>query len=175
MDVLRYPIGKFEKPEVITKEQREAWIEELKMLPEQLKQVVEHLSDAQLDTPYRPDGWTVRQVVHHLGDTHMNNFIRFKLALTEENPHVHVFDIDGWADLEDSKTGSIRLSLTLLDFLHQRWALLLETLTEQDFSRTFRHPRLGTQRLDEALGLYVWHGKHHMAHITSLRERMGWK
>jgi len=132
------------------------------------------LSTEQLDTPYRPGGWTVRQVVHHLPDSHLNSYIRFRLALTEKEPTIKPYDQERWAELDDAKTAPIEPSLALLEALHQRWIMLLRSLIPADFARTFNHPEMGIVTLDATLRLYEWHGRHHTAHITSLRERMGW-
>ncbi len=132
------------------------------------------LSPEQLDTPYRPGGWTVRQVVHHVPDSHINSYIRFKLALTEPEPTIKPYDEALWAELADTPATPVEVSLTLLDSLHGRWVPLLRSLSGADFARQFRHPELGMVRLDGNLALYAWHGRHHVAHITSLRERMGW-
>jgi hypothetical protein len=175
MEDLRYPIGRYEKPHPITDELRKAWIQEIRELPERLKDAVEGLTDEQLDTPYRPDGWTVRQLVHHLADTHMNNYIRIKLALTVENPQTILYDIEKWGEFDDAKTAPIQLSLAILEGLHRRWTMLLSNLTPEEFVKTFVHPRLGVQKIEEAIGIYAWHGKHHVAHITSLCKRMNWK
>jgi hypothetical protein len=137
-----------------------------------MRAAVASLSPEQLDTPYRPGGWTVRTVVHHVPDSHINSYVRFKLALTEDEPVIKPYDEAAWAKLVDS--GPIEPSLTLLESLHERWVQLLKTLSDADFARQFRHPELGAVRLDQNLALYAWHGKHHVAHITSLRERMGW-
>ena len=132
------------------------------------------LSEARLDTPYRPGGWTVRQVVHHLPDSHLNSYVRFKLALTEEEPTIKPYYEDRWAELQEAKTAPIELSLALLDSLHKRWVLMLRSMKSEDWKRTFRHPDLGVVSLEKNVALYSWHGRHHVAHITSLRERMGW-
>ena len=132
------------------------------------------LDDRQLDTPYRPGGWTVRQVVHHYADSHANSYVRFRLALTEDAPVIKPYDEQRWAELPDAKSAPISVSLTLLSALHQRWVLLLRSLDDQTFARTFIHPELGEMRLDKTLGLYAWHCHHHVAHITNLRARQGW-
>ena len=172
---LQYPIGKFQWGGASTDEQRKQFIVQIERAPAQLRQAVAGLTPEQVDTPYRPEGWTVRQVVHHLPDSHMNTYIRFRLALTEDEPTIKPYDQGRWAALEDARTAPIELSLTLLESLHSRWVLLLRSLQAQDFARTFRHPELGVVNLDKYLGLVAWHGQHHIAHITSLRERMGWK
>jgi uncharacterized damage-inducible protein DinB len=166
---LRYPIGKFSFPESTTAEQRRKWIREIADAPAHLRAAVEGLSEEQLNTPYRPGGWTVRQVVHHLPDSHINSYVRFKLALTEDAPTVKTYDEALWAKLPDGATTPIETSLVLLEALHGRWVRMLESMTEPDFSRTFRHPEIGMIRLEQYLALYAWHGKHHVAHITSLR------
>lgn len=171
---LRYPVGKFQRIENITDVQRRDFINAIAETPANLRAAVTGLNDQQLDTPYRPDGWTVRQVVHHLADSHFNSFTRFKLALTEQEPTIKPYDEKGWANLPDSKT-PIELSLPMLDGLHKRWIVLLNSLTSADWQRTFRHPERGTMTLSDNLQLYVWHGRHHVAHITSLRERNGWR
>ena len=145
----------------------------VKMPPAKLKAAVGGLNDRQLDTPYRPGGWTVRQVVHHLPDSHLNSFVRFKLALTEEEPTIKPYDEARWAELADSKA-PIELSLPLLENLHERWVLLLNSLTPADWQRKFRHPERGPMTLTDNLQIYAWHGRHHVAHITALRERNGW-
>jgi hypothetical protein len=172
---LQYPIGKFLWGGAITDKQREESIAQIAQAPGQLRQAVAGLTQAQVDTPYRPGGWTVRQVVHHLPDSHMNTYVRFRLALTEDEPTIKPYDQERWAVLEDARTAPLELSLSLLECLHQRWVLLLRSLRPQDFARTFRHPELGVVTLDKYLGMVAWHGRHHIAHITSLRERMGWK
>jgi hypothetical protein len=149
-------------------------MDEIEQAPARLRAVVAGLSDAQLDTPYRPVGWTVRQVVHHVPDSHLNSYVRFRLALTEKEPTIKPYDESRWAELTDARTAPIEISLALLESLHARWTLLLHSLKPEDFSREFRHPELGTVSLDKNLALYAWHGRHHVAHIASLRERMGW-
>jgi uncharacterized damage-inducible protein DinB len=171
---LRYPLGRYQAPELITAAQRDTWITELANLPENLKQAISGLSDEQLDTPYRPGGWSVRQVVNHLPDSHMNSYVRFRLALTEPSPLIKPYEEAAWAELVDAKAGPTAPSLQLLEGLHTRWVALLSTLTEAEFARTFRHPELGEIRLDWTLGFYAWHSLHHVAQITGLRERSGW-
>jgi hypothetical protein len=172
---LRFPAGRFEPPATITAEQRREWMAEIAALPAALRAAVAGLSDEQLDTPYRPEGWSVRQVVHHLPDSHMNSYVRFRLALTEDNPTVKPYDEALWAELPDAKSLPPELSLRLLEALHQRWVTLLEALTPEQYARTFEHPGLKRiMSLEWNLGLYAWHGRHHVAHITSLRQRMGW-
>lgn len=172
---LQYPIGKFERPETLSEEQRRASIASLAELPARLRAAVAGLTGAQLETPYRPGGWTVRQVVHHLPDSHMNSYVRFRLALTESEPTVKTYDEARWADLNDAKTAPIDPSLALLENLHLRWVTLLRSLSPTDWARTFRHPAIGLITLEQNLALYDWHGRHHVAHITSLRERQGWR
>ena len=172
---LSYPIGKFEWPKAVAPEERARLIGEIAAAPARLRDAVEGLDEGQLDTPYREGGWTVRQVVHHVADSHMNSFIRFRLALTEDEPLITAYDQDQWAGLEDSRKAPVETSLRLLESLHSRWVAMLGPLGESDFARTFRHPELGVLRLDTNLALYAWHGRHHAAHITGLRDRMGWK
>ena len=171
---LRYPIGKFKWEGQTTEEQRQQQISEIAGTPARLRDEVKDLSEQKLDTPYRPGGWTVRQVVHHVPDSHMNAYVRFKLALTEENPTIKPYSEARWAELVDGRTAPIETSLLLLDSLHSRWVLLLRSLTGGDWSRTFQHPELGPMTIEKNLALYAWHGKHHVGHISSLRERMGW-
>ena len=171
---LRYPIGRFQQEINITLEQRQALIEGIARLPIDMQAAVNGLSAEQLDTPYRPEGWTVRQVVHHVPDSHLNAYIRFKLALTESEPTIKPYDEKQWARLADVTITPIQISLSLLENLHARWTLLLRALEPAAFSKTFRHPEIGLLTLDTQLGLYEWHGRHHVAHIASLRSRMGW-
>jgi DinB superfamily len=172
---LQYPVGRFEFPREVSDQERERFIQEIAQTPANLRAAVAGLSIEQLDTPYRPGGWTVRQVVHHLPDSHMNSYIRFRLALTEDEPTIKPYDEGRWAELADARTAPIETSLALLDSLHERWVLLLRSLSPADLRRQFRHPELGVVPLEKNLALYAWHGRHHVAHIASLRDRMGWK
>jgi len=172
---LSYPVGRFQKETNLTAERRQALIDAIARLPLDMRAAVNGLSDQQLDTPYRPGGWTVRQVIHHVPDSHLNAYIRFKLALTESEPTIKPYDEKQWAELADVKLTPIEVSLSLLENLHARWTLLLRALSSAAFSKTFRHPEIGLLTLDTQLGLYEWHGRHHLAHITSLRARMGWR
>lgn len=174
MTDLRYPIGKFAFTGTVTAAERRKMIGVIGDTPAKLRAAVAGLTDAQLDTPYREGGWTVRQVVHHLADSHLNAYVRLRLVLTEDGPTVKTYDEGAWAELGDARTSPIESSLELLSGLHERWARLLASLTEADFSRTFRHPDRGSLSLDWLLALYAWHSPHHIAHITTLRERMGW-
>lgn len=171
---LRYPVGEFvSPPSPATPADRALRIAGIKALPASLRRAVRGLSDAQLDTPYRPGGWTVRTVVHHLADSHLNAYCRVKLTLTEDSPTVKPYDENAWAQLPDVRL-PIEVSLTLLDSVHARWAVVLEGLTPADCARPFRHPEAGAHDLDWLLAQYDWHGRHHTAHITRLREREGW-
>ena len=174
MSDLQYPIGKFHFEGPLTADQRHSALNDIANAPANLRLALKDLSEAQLDTPYRPGGWTVRQVVHHVPDSHMNAYIRFKLALTEDEPTIKPYEQQLWADLDDTKSTPIEVSLTLLDSLHERWVQLLQSFTASDWKRTFRHPELGLMNLEKTLALYAWHGRHHVAHITSLRSREGW-
>jgi hypothetical protein len=174
MSDLRYPIGKFQMPKAVSKPEREGFLQEVEQLPSRLREAIAGLGDAQLDTPYRPDGWTVRQVVHHLPDSHMNSYIRFKLAVTEDAPTIRPYLEERWAELHEARTGPVMLSLNLLEALHRRWSVFLRSLTDSDYQKTFIHPQYGPFRLEQSLAMYAWHGKHHVAHITSLRERNKW-
>ena len=172
---LSYPIGKFDFKRPVPPETRPELIEQIAATPARVRESVRGLTEAQLDTPYRPGGWTVRQVVHHLADSHMNSYIRFRLALTENEPPAKGYDQATWAELSDARSAPIETSLAILDGMHQRWVSLLRSMSAEDFSRTFRHCELGPLRLDTNLALYAWHGRHHVAHITGLRERMRWR
>lgn len=170
---LRYPIGDFEMPSDASAEKRSEWIGAIRELPAKIRAAVDGLVEEQIDTPYRPDGWTVRQVVHHVADSHLNAFCRFKLALTEDNPTIKPYDEGAWASLSDSAMDP-SVSLDLIDSVHSRFTNLLENMSESDFARTLDHPETGAWQLSKMLALYAWHSKHHTAHITSLRERNGW-
>jgi uncharacterized damage-inducible protein DinB len=171
----RYPVGKYEpeaSPDAAT---LAAWIDQVAAAPEVLRAAVRGLDDAQLDTPYREGGWTLRQVAHHVPDSHLNAYVRFKLALTEETPLIKTYDESRWAELPDACAGAIEVSLVLLERLHERWVRLLRALTPADFDRTLRHPDVeGPMTLARLLGLYAWHGRHHPAQITTLRATRGW-
>lgn len=171
---LRYPVGKFDMQGELTDAQRPALIQQIAEVPANLRAAVKGLNEQQLETPYRPGGWTVRQVVHHLPDSHMNSYIRFKLAVTESQPQIKPYEEQLWAELVDGKTAPIEISLQLLEVLHHRWVMFLQSLKPGDFSRTLLHPANGVMTVDTLLRLYAWHGRHHVAHITSLRKRMGW-
>jgi hypothetical protein len=172
---LRYPVGKFHRPEELSDEQRRSCIHAIAETPARLKAAVAGLIGTQIDTPYRPGGWTVRQVVHHMPDSHMNSYVRFRLALTENEPTIKPYDEAQWAELADAKSAPIEPSLALLENLHERWVVLLRSLSSADWTRAFRHPEMGLMTLEQSLALYDWHGRHHVAHITSLRERQGWR
>jgi hypothetical protein len=175
-DDLRYPIGAFQFVGDVLPRTRERRIAEIAAAPDHLREAVAGLSPAQLDTPYRPGGWTVRQVVHHLPDSHLNAYTRIKLALTEDEPTIKPYEEARWAELPDARTGPVEPSLALLESLHQRWLLLLRQLRPSDFERRFRHPEHGRIFIvDEAVAMYAWHGRHHVAHVTALRHRMGWR
>ncbi|MGO9515521.1 MAG: YfiT family bacillithiol transferase [Candidatus Korobacteraceae bacterium] len=175
---LRYPIGKFEwippKNEEQMAERRVHYIEVLAKLPSNMASAVKGLNQEQLDTPYRPEGWTVRQVVHHVPDSHLNAYVRFKLALTEDNPTIRSYDEAKWAKLPDSAVTPIEVSLQLLAALQSRWVEVVRFMQQSDFARTLVHPERGNLTLDQMLAMYAWHSAHHIAHVTSLRERMGW-
>ena len=174
MTDLSYPIGKFSPPETITEAHRTQWVKDISDMPALLRNAVTGLNQEQLDTPYRPGGWTVRQVVHHVPDSHLNSYVRFKWTLTEDKPTIKAYDEASWATLADS-AADIELSLSLLDSLHARWVVLLTAMSDSDYEKSFVHPESGAEiGLSRNLGLYSWHGSHHVAHVTSLRERMGW-
>ena len=166
MSDLRYPIGQFAATLNPSKEQSGRWVEEIAALPAQLKEAVRGLTDAQYETPYREGGWTVRQVVHHLADSHMQSYGRFKMALTEDEPVIKTYEEGRWAELADTRLTPPETSLVLLEALHSRWVVLLRSLTEEQWLRSFRHPALGLVGLVKAAELYAWHGKHHLAHIV---------
>ena len=172
---LRYPVGKFTRPASLSPDERTAAIDAIEQAPAKLRAAVKGLSDPQLDTPYRPDGWTVRQLVHHIPDSHLNAYTRFKLGLTEDTPTIKPYDEGKWADLADGASPLVEQSLTLVDALHARWVYLLQRLRPGDFGRKINHPDWAApMSLDTLLALYAWHGTHHVAHITGLRTRMQW-
>jgi hypothetical protein len=175
MDDPRYPIGKFERRDSLKADERRSLIEQMAAAPARMREAVAGLTEAQLDTPYRQGGWTVRQVVHHVPDSHLNAYIRMKLALTEDGPTIKPYDEARWAQLDDSKTTPIETSLTMLSSLHDRMLRLIRSLKPDDFQRQLKHPESGAMTIDTLIALYAWHGRHHVAHITSLRERLGWR
>lgn len=170
----RYPIGRFDRNINVSKEMRIDFIKTIEKLPAQLRKEVEDLTPQQLDTPYRDGGWTIRRVIHHIPDSHLNAYVRFKLALTEDSPQIKTYDEHLWAELKDSFETPVSVSLTLLESLHTRWAILLRSLSDEQFERTFQHPEWGNISLSKTIALYAWHSKHHLAHITELKKRMGW-
>ena len=172
---LRYPVGRYTMVAEPSAAERARWIADVAEAPARLRAALDGLDEARLDTPYRPGGWTVRQVAHHLADSHMNAYIRFKLALTEDSPTIKPYDEGRWAMLPDTEAVPVETSVVLLEALHERWGALLEAMTPADWSRTFVHPEHGkTFTLGGVLGMYAWHGRHHVAHVTALREREGW-
>jgi len=170
----RYPIGKFTFNGSLTDSQRNTFIDDIERAPSDLRAAIKNLSPQQLETPYRDGGWTVRQVIHHVPESHMNAYIRFKLALTEDDPTIKAYMEDRWATTPDVTSTPLEVSLALLDSLHDRWVRLLRGLKPEDWKRTFRHPEMGNLTLERTLALYSWHGKHHTAHITELRKRNHW-
>lgn len=175
LELLRYPIGRYKAPAAFTPEVIGEGIRSIAGFPALLEQAVLHLNDAQLDTPYRPEGWTVRQVVHHCADSHINSYMRFRLALTEDKPTIKPYHEERWAELHDAKAMPVKYSIALLEGLHARWTNLLERLSDEDLDRTFIHPEHGREMsLRATVCLYAWHGAHHLAHITELKRREGW-
>jgi uncharacterized damage-inducible protein DinB len=170
----RYPIGKFSFDGTLTANQKTQYLNDIEQAPGKLRDALKGLSDQQLNTPYRDGGWTVRQVTHHVPDSHMNAYIRFKLALTEDEPTIRPYMEDRWAELPEAKQAPIDVSLALLDSLHQRWTMMLRNISDADWKRNFQHPEMGLLSLEKTLALYAWHGRHHVAHVTTLREKMGW-
>ena len=169
----RYPIGKPDTPTTVTEADRKQWIADIASCPAKMREAIRDLNDQQLDTPYREGGWTVRQVVHHVPDSHLNAFCRWKLALTEDVPTIKPYNEAAWAELADAKL-PIDVSLTLLESVHVRWVTVLKAMTPEQGARRFKHPELGERTLDQYLAHYSWHSRHHVAHITELRKRMGW-
>jgi uncharacterized damage-inducible protein DinB len=170
----RYPVGKFQRPETVTPHALMAAIAELSAMPAKLSEAVEGLGREQLEIPYREGGWTVRQLVHHIADSHMNAVMRMRLALTEDWPTITAYDEKAWAMLTDSTRAPIAWSLALIEHLHARWVVLLESLSDEQWQRGFRHPERGPSTLELTTLLYAWHSRHHVAHITRLREIEGW-
>jgi hypothetical protein len=170
----RYPIGTYVPPEQVTPELRLQAIDTIAEAPAKLRAAVQGLTEMQLDTPYREGGWTVRQVAHHVPDSHMNAYVRCRLALTEEEPTIKTYQEGRWAELIDAKSAPVEISLALMEPLHDRWVRLLRSLRAEDFTRKFRHPQHSLQTLDWMVFLYAWHGQHHTAHITELRRQKGW-
>lgn len=172
---LRFPVGEYSPPQNVTANDVKNYIAAIEAFPDKVKDAVKNLSHQQLNTPYRPNGWTIKQVIHHVGDSHMNSMIRFKLALTEDIPTIKTYFEDRWAELEDYKSTPLKVSLDLLDNLHKRWVILLKSLTPGQLKRKFYHPEHKREiPLDEFIALYAWHCEHHLAHITGLKERMNW-
>jgi hypothetical protein len=170
----RYPVGKYEPPKEVTPALRQQAINEIAETPARLHSAVKGLNDAQLDTPYREGGWTVRQVVHHVPDSHVNSYVRFRLALTEDQPPIKPYNEAAWAELADAKSAPVEVSLALMESLHDRWVRLLRSMTAEQFGRSLMHPEHGVRTLDWMLFLYAWHGRHHVAHIIGLRKQKGW-
>ena len=173
LDPLRYPVGRFAHEGPITQAHRDRWSDEIAALPERLRVALDGLSDRQLDTPYRPGGWTLRQVAFHLPDSHFNGYARIKWALTEERPTIKPYDENGWMEFADTAL-PVEVALRTLDGLHARWAALMRGLSVEQFERTYLHPDDGEVSVERALGTYAWHGRHHLAHVTGLVEREGW-
>ena len=171
---LRFPVGEFRFPESVSAADLDTFIHQIAETPAQMRAAVAGLSEQQLDTPYRPGGWTVRQLVHHVPDSHINSYVRYRLALTEDEPVIKPYDEKLWAELADARSMPVQPSLVLLESLHARWVPLLRSLSAADWKRTFRHPELGVVSLENNAALYAWHGRHHVAHMTALRERNGW-
>lgn len=174
MTDLRYPIGTFDFRTGISEDEIRDAIRDVAEMPAALRGAVSDLDASQLDTPYRPGGWTVRQVVHHLPDSHLNAYVRVRLALTEDEPTIRPYDEARWAELPDAKSGPVDMSLRLLECVHERWVALLDTTGPEEWQRTLRHPEIGVLTIGKLLAMYGWHGRHHVAHVTALRERMDW-
>jgi len=170
----RYPIGKFSFDGTLTTDQKKQYLDDIERTPARMRDALKGLTGPQLNTPYRDGGWTVRQVTHHVPDSHMNAYIRFKLALTEDEPTIKPYMEDRWAELPESKQAPVDLSLALLDSLHERWMMVLRNMSDADWKRNLKHPEMGLLSLEKTLALYSWHGRHHTAHVTNLREKMGW-
>ena len=174
MQDFRYPIGRFTWPKEVTSEEIQHSILSISSLPDKIKLAIEHLNENQLDTPYRENGWTIRQVVHHIADSHMNAYIRFKLALTEDTPTIKPYDEAKWAELDDSQLSPV-VSVQIIEGVHQRWGVIMKRMSEDEWSKKYHHPEHNkTFRLDQLAVMYAWHSEHHLAHITSLISRMNW-
>ncbi len=171
---LQYPIGNYQAKTLLTPAERSDAISQIAETPKRMRNALDGMTGGQLETPYRPGGWTVRQLAHHVPDSHMNAYVRLKLALTEVDPTIKPYEEQLWAELPDSRETPVEVSLALLEFLHMRWNFLLRALQPADFARTLRHPVNGAMTVDNLVHHYAWHGRHHVAHITSLREREGW-
>lgn len=172
---LKYPIGTFSFPKEADADRINAWVLEIQEFPEKIESAVNTLNESQLDTAYRPEGWSIRQVIHHVVDSHLNSYIRFKWTLTESEPMIKVYDEKTWAEEPEASKGPIDISLDLLKSLHKRWTLVLKNLSEQDLQKAFTHPEMNRKiHLYQNIALYAWHCKHHLAHITNLKEREGW-
>jgi len=174
LEKLKYPIGRYQLEDSIDKASIDKWIKEIELLPQKLSDSVKGLSQDQLQTHYRPEGWTVQQLVHHIADSHMNAYIRFKLALTEDKPMIKPYNEKLWAELPDSNLVDINISLDLIKSLHIRWATILKQLSKEELNKEFLHPESGMKNIKETVSNYAWHGNHHLAHITSLKQRMSW-
>lgn len=175
LEKLRYPIGRFNPPKEITIDLIQEWINDIEAAPTQIRAASAHLTDEQLDTPYRENGWTLRQVIHHVADSHLNSYIRFKWTLTEDKPTIKAYNEKDWAEQEEAKSEPVDLSLNLLDTLHRRWVIVLRNMQEEQWKRSFTHPETGKEiPLDVLVALYAWHGKHHLGHIESLKKTKGW-
>lgn len=174
LEILRYPIGRFEEDPQPTRSKQKGWADQIGAVPGELRALVQDLSERHLDTPYRPEGWTIRQVIHHLADSHLNGYIRTKLALTEDSPIIKSYDEASWAELPDAAGAPIESSMSLLESLHSRWVLALRALDEEALRRTLRHPDHGTITISRIVQNYAWHGRHHIAHVNALRDKMGW-
>lgn len=162
----RYPIGRFDPTAVPSSDAIQEAVTDIRALPERLKEALAALPEGALDTPYRPGGWTIRQLVHHVADSHLNAYARLRLTLTEDTPVIRAYDEKTWAELPDAKTGPVEVSIHLLEAIHRRWSMLLETLSEPDFARPLQHPEIGTLTAGQLTALYGWHSRHHVAHIT---------
>ena len=174
LEKLRYPIGRFTSPKTLSQEEREEKRSTIRLFPAKLRTAAEHLSDEQLNTPYRPGGWTIRQVIHHVVDSHMNSYIRFRWALTEDKPLIKTYEEKAWALLPDAKDAPISISLDLLHHLHARWMIWLDAMTEENYQKGLQHPESGYMSLDDMLALYAWHSDHHLAHVTELKKQENW-